>query len=419
MNDFFKIKLKSGALQFAIYTGAIVALLLLGLILYLHTFKTLQQNTEISTDNIKATHVGFLKTIEENNCTSDTITISDLIDQNQRVTTTSSFWGIYQKTHVTAKNRNKKFQKCGLIGSEFIGKDRLSLYLENVHKPLIVVGNTKIVGNVMIPDQGVQSGYIAGTSYMGTELIYGNVKFSSEKLPKLNKSLVEALDQYWNEDIKQLSNAVLDENVKNTNSFLSEVNVIYDKNSFTVTQEITGNFILESDNTITIKATSRLNDVIIIAPQIVIEDGVVGNFQAIASKSIHVGKNVNLNYPSALVINEKNILTDDALIHIDEFSMIKGIVLFVSKKNLLNSFATHVNVAEKSTIIGEVYCEGNFELKGAVWGSVYTHQFVSNTAGTIFINHLYNAKISSKDFPSFYSGILLENQPKNIMKWLY
>lgn len=420
MNNIFKIRLKSGALQFAIYTGAIVALLLLGVILYLHTFKMLRQNSEISIDNIKAANIGFFKATKENNITNDTIIITDFNDQNQKVKIVNTFWGVFQKAVVLAENKNKKFDKCGLIGSVFSEKQRLSLYLKNNYKPLIVVGNSRIEGNVMIPEQGVQSGYIAGNSYLGDQLIYGNSKISSQDLPKLNNSLEKELDKFEKENKNRVSNYILNTNDKNRNSFLSETKIIYDKNSFNISQEIIGNFIIKSDNTIIVTATSKLKDVVIMAPEIIIEDGVKGNFQAIATNKIQVGKNVILSYPSALVINEnKDVLTEEAQIVIDEFSIVKGIILFKTKKDLSNSFATHLKILENTKTLGEVYCEGNFELKGEVWGSVYTHQFVSNTVGTIFINHLYNAKISAKIFPGYYSGLLFENQNKSIMKWLY
>ena len=91
MNNFFKIKLKSGALQFAIYTGAIIALLLLGLILYLYTFKMLRQNSEIIIDNIKAANIGFINATKKNDILNDTTIISNFDDQNQKVKTVSSF----------------------------------------------------------------------------------------------------------------------------------------------------------------------------------------------------------------------------------------------------------------------------------------------------------------------------------------
>lgn len=419
MNNYLIIKLKSGALQFAIYTGAIVALLLFGLILYLHTFKTLQQSTEITTENIKTSNVGFFKIMEVNDIIGDTITISDFTDKNQLLKSTSSFWGIFQKTVVIAKNKNKTFQKCALLGCNFSVKDRLSLYLFNSHKPLIVVGDTRVQGNVRIPDQGVQSGFIAGNGFAGKNLIDGNISLSSDSMPELNTNLMEELEKYGNNYDHNISNYILDNNIRNINSFLTDTKIVYNKENILITQEIAGNFVIKSDNTITIMKSSRLSDAIFIAPHIIIEDGVVGNFQAIASNSILVGENVSLHYPSSLVINEKDVISEDGQVYIGKFSTIKGVVMFVSKKDLLNSFDTHIKVSEGTRIVGEIYCEGNLELMGEVWGSVYTYQLVSDTAGTIFINHLYNAKISSENFPSTYSGVLLEKQSKNIMKWLY
>lgn len=380
----------------------------------------LRQNSEIIIDNIKAANIGFINATKKNDILNDTTIISNFDDQNQKVKTVSSFWGIFQKTLVLAENKNKVFYKCGLIGSNLSENKRLSLYLKNNYKPLIVVGNTKIEGNVMIPKQGVQSGYIAGNSYLGDQLIYGNLKISSQDLPKLNRSLINELDTYEKDYMSTLSSYILSGNTKNINSFLSGTYIIYKENSFSVNEEIIGNYIIKSDNTIIITKSSQLRDVIVMASEIIIEDGVVGNFQAIATNKIYVGRNVSLSYPSALVINEnKDVLIKEAQIVIDEFSSLKGIILFRTKKDLSNSFETHLKISENTKILGDIYCEGNFELRGEVWGSVYTHQLISNTAGTIFINHLYNAKISNKGFPNYYSGILLENERKNTMKWLY
>lgn len=420
MNNIFKIRLKSGALQFAIYTSAIVALLLLGLILYVHTFKTLKQNTTISIDNIKATNLGFFEALKSNEISSDTLSLSNLSDKNQKVKIVNSIWGIFQKADVISKNRNKSFYKSALIGSSSNEKGRVALYLKNNFKPLIVVGNTKIEGEVMIPQQGVQSGYIAGNGYFGDQLIYGKVNNSSTELSKLNISLLSSLDNMLNSNNNFVSNFEFKENGKMVNSFQSTTKVFNQKEPVVLTQEISGNFIIKSETSIRVTSASKLKDIILIAPEISIEDGVSGNFQSIANDKIEVGKKVQLSYPSALVINnDEKLIESEGSLSVQEFSSIRGVILYKTKKDLSNSFQTHVKIAENVKIMGEVYCEGNLELKGSVWGSIYTHQFVSNTAGTIFINHLYNAKISSKDFPIDFSGILIDNQSKNIMKWLY
>ena len=164
-----------------------------------------------------------------------------------------------------------------------------------------------------------------------------------------------------------------------------------------------------------------MKDVIILAPNVIIEDGVKGTFQVIATNNIHVGKNVRLDYPSCVLVVNKNIVIEkENRLFIDEGSTVKGVVGFLNKENVLrDNFLTQVYISKSSLVYGEVYCEGNLELQGKVIGTVFSNQFVVNAAGTIFINHLLDARINSLEFPDFYGGILLNNQSKSIVKWLY
>lgn len=422
MSNVLKKKLFSGSLQFAIFTAAIVALLLFALILYLTTFKTFQQNSQINIQNIKTSNSAFNAVLNNDDVITDSIILNDFEDKFQTSKTISSYWGIFQKATATTTNRTKKFTKTALIGSRIESQKRVALYLKNNFKPLVVVGNTIIKGNVRIPDQGVRPGNIAGNSYYGTQLIYGNITNSAVLLPKLNKTFVENVN-YLLDKAKPINEDNFFALIQiNTNSFNQPTQWIYSKNVIDIQDEFVGNFIIKSDTLVRISRTSKLKDIVIIAPTIIIEDGVKGNFQAIASKNITIGRNVVLNYPSALILkpeeNTIQINQKKELILIDENSIIKGVVCYLSKKEDDN-FTTHLICSKDSKIIGEVYCQGNFELIGSVFGTVYTNQFVSNTAGTIFVNHLYNATITSENFPDFYSGLLFEKENKSILKWLY
>ena len=176
---------------------------------------------------------------------------------------------------------------------------------------------------------------------------------------------------------------------------------------------------------IKIKNTTHLHDIILIAPIIELKDKVEGNFQVIASKTIKIGKECKLNYPSALVLlQDKNRSSASEInpienqIYIDQKTQIKGtICYFESIKE--DNFKTQIVLKEQAKITGEVYCEGNFELSGILSGSVYTYQFISNKAGSIFINHIYNGQIISEDLPDSFCGLLFEQEKKGVAKWLY
>ncbi|WP_445456104.1 hypothetical protein [Flavobacterium sp. HNIBRBA15423] len=419
-NNFLKKRIFSGALQFAIYTAAVVALLLFGLILYLHTFSFFGQQINSNNTNIKATDKGFSTVLKENQIVNDTLIIPSFEDSFQITKAISDYWGIFQKTKIVTSKNNKKFQKVALIGSHFEHQDRKTLYLKDLFKPLVVVGNTRIEGTASLAEQGIRPGNIAGNSYYGNQLIYGRIERSSDKLPELNNSFYENIDYLLKYKKPNKNNDYLEMNLKNVNSFFDTTKWLYSNSILTIKDEFIGNIIIKSDTLIRITNTSKLKDIVLIAPTIIIEDNVTGTFQVIASNSIKVGKNVVLNYPSSLILKKNKIDNEkDNMLFIDENSTIKGIVCYFTQNKIVSNFSTELFCSEKSTILGEVYCEGNFELKGRVVGSVYTHQFISNTAGTLFINHLYNSTLTSEKLPDYYSGLLFENQSKSIMKWLY
>jgi len=84
-----------------------------------------------------------------------------------------------------------------------------------------------------------------------------------------------------------------------------------------------------------------------------------------------------------------------------------------------NNYKPQIVIEENVTIIGEVYCEQNLEFKGNVLGTVFTNNFVAQQSGSIYQNHIYNAKILIDELPQEYIGLPLENSKKRVLKWLY
>ena len=113
-----------------------------------------------------------------------------------------------------------------------------------------------------------------------------------------------------------------------------------------------------------------------------------------------------------------NNITDNQ-IFIDSNTQINGCVCYFQTKSVINNFNTQIVLKEKARIKGQVYCEGSLELQGTVSGSVYTKQFIANQSGSVFINHIYNGTIENVTISKLFGGVLLENQPKTIVKWLY
>ena len=106
-------------------------------------------------------------------------------------------------------------------------------------------------------------------------------------------------------------------------------------------------------------------------------------------------------------------------IHIDAYAKVRGMVIY-QDKNKTKSYKPHIKINEHAKVMGEVYCTQNLELKGSIYGSATTNNFVALENGNIYQNHLYNGKINNSLLPAAYGGISYSTTSSNqIMKWLY
>lgn len=421
-------KLRSGALQFTVFIGLLIALLLGALVLYAYTFFYMKEQSKGTVEMIQHSNFGIDYLIEKDISSSDTILVRMQGDYNKSIQVQLAPWGVFEKAFSKAHFRNKYFSKIAIIGGKFSAETTPVLYLQETQNGLSLVGNTLIKGDAYLPSQGVKSGYIAGNSFYGKSLINGAILNSKTSLPLLSKNVLITLDELLETasskeqeigDLNTLKSSVHSFE-QSTKHYISENLIILENIS------LTGNIIIKSAQQIQVKSSAHLKDVIIVAPTIIVEEGTKGVFQVVASKQITVQKNCELNYPSSLVLYQKELdksqgNVSNSLINqifIDSGTFIRGAIVYYNKKEESN-FESAIKIESGVDIKGQVFCNGNLELQGSVSGNVITKQFLANQAGSIFVNHIYNGIINNDNLPSTYGGLLFYRQPKIIMKWLY
>jgi len=421
------LKLKAGALQLTLFIAVVIALLLAGFILLVHTHKRFSLQSDFIIQTAQNTTRGIHQAMINQIPLNDTISI-DLEEDYKSLKVQREFWGVFEKVTSIATIKKNRLKRVALIGGEQSKNIRTALYVQDNNKPLVLVGNTKIEGVAYLPERGVKSGNISGQSYYGSKLIYGPIR-KSIVIPGLDKEIISQLKSIKKEVGKAGAEVFITlENGKTfSNSFLNKKQMAFSNSAIRLSNiNLVGNIIIQSKIKITVASSSSLKDVILIAPEIEIEDDVKGAFQVIASETISVGKQVYLEYPSALVLNGEVIQqshnTAESVkqnkVFIDERSTIKGVVLYISESKT-NNYNSQIEIKEKATIIGEVYCSENLELNGAVYGSVFTNNFIANQFGSIYQNHIYNGKIIVDSLPQEYIGLSFNNSKKGVLKWLY
>lgn len=335
-------------------------------------------------------------------------------------------WGMFDIIEVKTKIKREEFKKTSLIGG--YTSQKKALYLKDMNKPLVVVGNTKIQGNVHLPKQGVRSGNISGHSYYGSALIYGLSLASSTKLPlwPSRSSMIDWVSGgFLNAEFEVVD---LSKNQEILNSFNKSRKYIFERNPLRLDKvKLIGNILVQSASKITVSSDAQLEDVILIAPEIEIENNSTGNFQAFATKELTVGEQVQLSYPTVLALIENlpsdGEVSDQKTLEIHKMRIkagahIKGSLMYLTNSTT-NRYKPQIIIEEGAFVTGEVYCEKNMELKGVVQGMVITVAFVAQQSGSVYVNHLYNARIISDVMPDAFCGIPLENTKFKMAKWLY
>lgn len=409
-------------MQYVLVVAVIIAIIIFAFISLLQLQQREIVKHQLTKEAITRTQMGF-DYLQNKNIPYNTATILNLFDDFEDATTIiKKHWGVFDLAMVTSTLKNEFFQKIGLLGTA--NKKRNTLYLQEDNKALVLVGKTKIIGNVALPKQGVKRGNIAGTSYYGSELIYGNTRKSATTLPAFKNS--QYLSGFFaNYDDGSFNNIALEDGMKLHQSF-SETSLLYEDSKSIVlsNMSLSGNILIVSKTQITVQSSAVLEDVILIAPKIIIESNVKGSFQAFASKNIDVKPNCLLRYPSALVLFDKeksstsrSQIKKENQITIAKNSVVKGVVVYHSE-NKRSNHRIQISIAESAIITGEVYCTQNLELKGTVFGTVYTHNFIVKKSGGVYLNHIYNGVINAQRIPNQFAGLQIHQASNAVAKWV-
>lgn len=389
-------KLKASSLLQAVFVCLLIGALCFGMLLmssYNSLFqKRILQKTQLQLTNDSAIQLmlsNISKTKEE---VLQTNIFSDHIYSNMKV----SDWGFYKVLSAKTYHKRDTVKKNVLVGE--IIKPTTALYVSDYDRVLNVAGNVTITGDIYIPKGILEKKNIHGEK---TNIkVQGIQKTSEERLPKLRnldtKTAIESASISTFEVIEKQQTYV------RTFDKATQVHITNDL-SFLSGKTVKGNIIFQSEGTLVVRRNMKLEDVIIKAKKVVVEEGFSGNIQIIASTAVIIEDNVTLQYPSSILIQQPK---DSANITIGKKSvLIGGIIL--NNMNHQTAQKSTLFIDDSATVVGTIYCYGVMELKGNVYGSVYADRLNTKTKEANYANLLMNAKIDISKLPENFIGIPL------------
>jgi len=404
-------KIKASALFYAL-TVALLMSIFMSAVIFLADINGFHfSNLELREQLLLNAHSGInILRASNDNPTSEL----DLFgDANDYVKLTKKQWGLFEVGVSKAYVGDYQLTRSAQFG--YTPLDRtIAIYLADNNKPLSLSGHTFVKGTVYLPKAGVSRAYIEGQSFIGKQLIEGNIQQSNKILPEINKSLV----QYNLNRLDGIQNNIPIEEWPDTltRSFSGESAILYSDEPIIIDQKYKGNIIIGSDSKVTVSNQAQLEDVLIYAPEIEIQDRFNGNLQLFASRSIQIGQQCHLSYPSAVCLLANT--SPAPFIRISQRAIIDGIVLVYQVNK--NKEDPLLSIEQDALLKGQVYVDGALELKGSVYGNVICSKFLLRTPSSIYENHLLNATIDYSKLSPHYvgSGLLASQSEKKIVKWL-
>lgn len=417
--------LKGGAILVVVAITLLITLLISSLVLFSY-YKRLETNNNLMNMRlVKNANSGMqlLLSDEEFVATNDS-TIVDLYDEREdSVTLARSDYGLFEIHTARAFHQNLSYSKTAMIGRGIAGVTKSALFLPDNNKPLFLCGNTLLIGDCYLPEAGLKRAYIEGQSFVGDQLMTGNVLKGGKTLPAVNKERLNRLTEIMNSNGSIVADDSYVEwqeiaNDSLSNSFYDDTRMIYSNSSMVITNRLSGNIILVAKDSILIKSSSQLHNVVLLSPLIRFEKGTKATLQAFSQDAIIVSQECYFKYPTVLGAI-KDTPEGRGMVEIDSSSMVEGLV-FSYKSYISNALVNAVTIEKDAVVYGQVYSNGSLDMKGAVYGNVICDHFILKTSSSVYEQHLLNAEIdATKIDEAFALPLLLDDKQINkIVQWL-
>jgi hypothetical protein len=347
--------------------------------------------------------------------------ITDAISSSESFSVKSEIYGGYLMVASVGKAGTQSLQKRALIGKAPWPDLNCALINGDLNYPLVVAGQTKIVGDVMTGPAGVVQGSVHGEANQENNPISGNVEVRQfPSFPSFDHDVMEHVDAQ--------KMFLFD----NPTHFLSGSQVIREidlaKDDTAVSFLIDGDLELQSlkldlrqtemafyaRGSVFIKQECRFNGPLrIFAGGSIIIDGSVqmdGGLlyardsvffqrcrffqgQALAGIKIIVGDGAHIEYPSLLYVYAANHNKDDSHIYFYPKSRSQAIAVIEKRPPSKDELIDLIKVDTAAEVTGCLISEDLTELRGVLFGLSITRSYNLQLPPTRYINWLYRTSI--------------------------
>jgi hypothetical protein len=295
-------------------------------------------------------------------------------------------WGLYSVLGLEHIQKGDTLRRCWLNASDFSATGaEFNLLLAEHNRPLVLCGDARLKGVAKVPKSGLKQSFLEGRPYTGTSLIEGSAYPEAAYLPSLDTGFVRHLA--WtskhglalNQIPRQLRASYQDSTLIIKGERLSLEGL-----------DLSGRVLVLADSAIMVAANTKLDGVILMAPEIYFADGFVGSLQAFATYSIQVGQGVRLVYPSVLSCRNQLKAGKPGGIKLASQARLEGSLLLHGDYPFRQ--ASSIEIAPGATVEGFLYCDGYLQHRGQIEGICWIDQLRLYTGSGIYDNYLLDGR---------------------------
>jgi hypothetical protein len=419
VRKFAHYRVKAGILQLTLGISVIISVLCASMILlaYYNKLNYLRQDINLKLRNNSLSGINYLMASNRESVPFNKPLQIDLFgDGNDSVTLIRKPWGVFELLVSEATQGAHDFSRAAIVAHVPDEKGKSALYMPDNNAPVYLAGDVLLKGRVYASARKFSSGYIDGKDYKRDRFVYGDIEKSEATMPALDTTLLWEVGSI----LKGQKNSYLlystDRLPGNASFSMPDTNHYFSNQSIDLEDSIQGNLIIQSAIKIRVTSQSHLFNVILIAPEIDIDKGVIGSFQCFAERSITVGAECFLQFPSALVLIGKD---NDSTIVIRRDAIVQGFAIIQGHSTTIGSKGTF-KVEDKGIFHGMAYINGSSDIQGELWGHLTTRSTQVKVESTVYGNYILDGEINASKRSPYLPATSLwgYSEEMKIAKWL-
>jgi hypothetical protein len=404
------VKLKGGTLLYVLLIALIVGALM-GSYLLINSYQRVQLDRQWGASLARDNTQSAMKLFYRMGLQPGEVEVGLLFQDSERdsFVLRSEPWGMFGLLHAVGIHGKYRDTLSSFFGQAPSGNFTYSLFLEDQNQPLVVAGDARLAGPLMLPASGIKSGIVGRRMFSGKRLHQGRVSSSKGKALNfsplgwqgIRDSLRVLASMPASNEAYRLRNMDLYQAWTGPpHRMLAESDIVMEN------VRLDGKVIVYCSGELTVRAQAQLNDVILIAKSIVIESAFEGRIQAFASESILVDSAAKLKYPSLLMLAPAK--PEAVILSLGKNSRIEGAIIYdpqlTGQQPQRNS---RLFLPEGSLLQGHLIARHNLDLRGRVEGSVQAGSLLLWTPATRYNNYLLDAELDYNALPDDFVMPLL------------